>query len=133
LSKILIAKELCWVSRDLVPTSLTTAVNCLSPVLSVPSAGVVIISHHNEFTSALCPEKWSVANGQVTVTGAPQVLTKEKVEFKVQEEVTDAFGNTIKVKGPKKELSRKEKKAKAKERAARRARGEEVSESEDEL
>jgi hypothetical protein len=30
------------------------------------------------------------------------VLTREKVEFKVQEEVTDAFGNTIKVKGPKK-------------------------------
>jgi hypothetical protein len=29
----------------------------------------------------------------------PQVLTKEKVEFKVQEEVTDAFGNTIKVRG----------------------------------
>lgn len=83
--------------------------------------------------SALCPEKWTVADGKVTVTGAPQVLTKEKVEFKVQEEVTDAFGNTIKVKGPKKELSRKEKKAKAKERAARKARGEEVSESEDEL
>jgi elongation factor 3 len=95
--------------------------------------GVVIISHHNEFTSALCPEKWTVADGKVTVTGAPQVLTREKVEFKVQEEVTDAFGNTIKVKGPKKELSRKEKKAKAKERAARKARGEEVSESEDEL
>jgi energy-coupling factor transporter ATP-binding protein EcfA2 len=165
--------------------------------------GVVIISHHNEFTTALCPEKWTVANGVVDVTGAPQVRrragapvprsgarrwrpppwlrsraspaaaapppthththtphtpqntkhktptpqnprthttppppthqvnTREKVEFKVQEEVTDAFGNTIKVKGPKKELSRKEKKAKAKERAARKARGEEVSESED--
>jgi elongation factor 3 len=95
--------------------------------------GVVIISHHNEFTTALCPEKWMVANGKVEVTGAPEINTKEKVEFKVQEEVTDAFGNTIKVKGPKKELSRKEKKAKQKERAARRARGEEVSESEDEL
>eukprot|EP00775_Hariotina_reticulata_P002646 gene2646-2946_t len=93
--------------------------------------GVVIISHHNEFTTALCPEKWTVANGKVEVTGAPQVLTREKVEFKVQEEVTDAFGNTIKVKGPKKELSRKEKKAKAKERAARRARGEDVTDTEE--
>jgi hypothetical protein len=37
----------------------------------------------------------------------------------------------LQVKGPKKELSRKEKKAKAKERAARKARGEEVSDSED--
>jgi elongation factor 3 len=72
-----------------------------------------------------------VANGKVDVTGAPQVLTREKVEFKVQEEVTDAFGNTIKVKGPKKELSRKEKKAKAKERAARRARGEDVSDTDE--
>jgi elongation factor 3 len=58
---------------------------------------VVIISHHNEFTTALCPEKWTVAEGKCVVTGAPQVLTREKVEFKVQEEVTDAFGNTIKV------------------------------------
>jgi len=33
----------------------------------------VIISHHNEFTTALCPEKWTVANGKVDVTGAPQV------------------------------------------------------------
>jgi energy-coupling factor transporter ATP-binding protein EcfA2 len=203
--------------------------------------GVVIISHHNEFTTALCPEKWTVADGKCVVTGAPQVgwiwlrvnaggcacqgmqwavfkgwmlacssrcqgmqcvheckeregewcclqtvssciaesdlgmpqclhvaathlllylsssggvftccthrhkllpptppthhppqvMTREKVEFKVQEEVIDAFGNTIKVKGPKKELSRKEKKAKAKERAARKARGEEVTDSEE--
>lgn len=35
--------------------------------------GVVIISHHNEFTTALCPEKWTVANGKCEVTGAPQV------------------------------------------------------------
>lgn len=53
---------------------------------SLPSLfppGVVIISHHNEFTTALCPEKWTVADGKVVVTGAPQVLTREKVEFKV--------------------------------------------------
>jgi hypothetical protein len=35
--------------------------------------GVVIISHHNEFTTALCPEKWTVAEGKCVVTGAPQV------------------------------------------------------------
>jgi energy-coupling factor transporter ATP-binding protein EcfA2 len=35
--------------------------------------GVVIISHHNEFTTALCPEKWTVADGKCVVTGAPQV------------------------------------------------------------
>ena len=94
--------------------------------------GVVIISHHNEFTTALCPEKWTVGGGKVEVTGAPQVMTREKVEFTVQEEVMDAFGNTIKVKGPKKTLSRKEAKAAKKARDARRARGEDVTDSEEE-
>ncbi|KAI8465050.1 MAG: elongation factor EF-3 [Monoraphidium minutum] len=94
--------------------------------------GVVIISHHNEFTTALCPEKWTVGGGKVVVTGAPQINTREKVEFTVQEEVQDAFGNTIKVKGPKKKLSRKEAKAAKKARDARRARGEDVTDSEEE-
>ena len=31
--------------------------------------GVVIISHNNEFTSALCKEEWHVADGQVKVVG----------------------------------------------------------------
>lgn len=43
------------------------------------------------------------------------------------EEITDAFGNTIKVKAPKKKLSRKESKAREKARAARRERGEAVT------
>jgi elongation factor 3 len=29
--------------------------------------GVLLISHNNEFTSALCPEVWKVDNGFVTV------------------------------------------------------------------
>ena len=41
-------------------------------------------------------------------------------------------GNTIKIKAPKKELSRKEKKAKAKANKARRERGEEVSDDDEE-
>ncbi|PRW56995.1 elongation factor 3 [Chlorella sorokiniana] len=57
--------------------------------------------------------------------------TGAKLEWKRQEETTDGFGNTIKIKGPKKELSRKEKKAKAKANAARRARGEEVSDDDE--
>ena len=32
--------------------------------------GVLMISHSSEFTSKLCPETWTVANGVVTVTGA---------------------------------------------------------------
>jgi elongation factor 3 len=29
--------------------------------------GVLLISHNNEFTSALCPEVWQVSDGLVTV------------------------------------------------------------------
>jgi len=94
--------------------------------------GIVMISHHNEFTSALCQETWKVGDGRCEVTGG-QVMKAEKIELKMQEEVTDAFGNTIKVKAPKKKLSRKEAKAKQKLKEAMRARGEEVSDSEEEL
>ena len=47
------------------------------------------------------------------------------------QEMTDAFGNVIKIKAPKKKLSNKEKKALAKVRKARRDRGEEVTDSEE--
>lgn len=32
------------------------------------TGGVVVISHHAEFTSAICSETWHVANGQLTIT-----------------------------------------------------------------
>ena len=74
-----------------------------------------------------------MGGGVLEVTGqSAAALEAAKLEWKRQEETTDAFGNTIKIKAPKKDLSRKEKKAKAKANAARRARGEEVSDDEDE-
>jgi elongation factor 3 len=93
------------------------------------NGGVVVISHNREFTSTVCPEEWLVGDGQCKVVGAAYDLTKrrEKIELKQQEEVTDAFGNTIKVKAPKKKLSRKESKARIKARQAKRERGEEVT------
>eukprot|EP00887_Chlorella_sp_A99_P007267 scaffold2.g7267.t1 len=94
--------------------------------------GVVVVSHHTEFTNELCPEKWTVGGGKLVVTGqSAAALESAKLEWKRQEETTDAFGNTIKIKGPKKDLSRKEKKAAAKAKAARRARGEVVSDDEE--
>lgn len=93
------------------------------------NGGVVVISHNREFTSTVCPEEWLVGEGQCKVVGAVYDLTKrrEKIELKQQEEITDAFGNTIKVKAPKKKLSRKESKARIKARQAKRERGEEVT------
>jgi ATPase subunit of ABC transporter with duplicated ATPase domains len=32
------------------------------------SGGVVVISHHAEFTGALCNETWTVADGRLSIT-----------------------------------------------------------------
>lgn len=62
-----------------------------------------MISHSTEFTSALCPEKWTVEGGRLAISGLTDAQKEQvKLEWKRQEETTDAFGNTIKVKGPKK-------------------------------
>ena len=101
---------------------------CVQAIKSY-NGGVVVISHNREFTSTVCPEEWLVGGGFCKVEGALYDLTKrrEKIELKQAETVTDAFGNTIKVKAPKKKLSRKESKARIKARAARRERGEDVT------
>jgi elongation factor 3 len=98
--------------------------------------GVLLISHNHEFTDALCPTQWVVADGKVQLKGEIEAANKqvEKLEFKPQEDMIDALGNIIKVKAPKRKLSNKEKKQRAKVRKARRERGEEVSDTdEDEL
>jgi elongation factor 3 len=96
--------------------------------------GVVIITHNDEFCKAVCTETWSVpGDGYVHVTGNKWQAGKTstggaKLEaFKQEEEVKDALGNTLKFKGPKKQLSRKEIKEKAKRRKAYLERGEDLS------
>lgn len=108
------------------------ALGALAEAIKDYGGGIIMISHSSEFTSALCPEKWIVADGKLAIEGQTEAQKEQaKLEWKRQEEMTDAFGNTIKVKAPKKKLSNKEKKQRAKVRAARRDRGEEVSESEE--
>ena len=90
--------------------------------------GVLLITHNNEFSGALCNEKWTVADGFLTAEGG-NVAAREKIEWKPEvDEVIDALGNTIKVK---KKLTKKELKQKLKERKARIARGEDVSSDSD--
>jgi len=96
--------------------------------------GVVIITHNDEFSKSVCSETWSVpGDGYVHVTGNKWQAGKtatggEKIaEFKQEEEVKDALGNTLKFKGPKKTLSRKDIKEKAKRRKAYMERGEALS------
>lgn len=67
-----------------------------------------------------------MGDGSVVVEGGAANVAKEKVGAieKVDDEVVDAFGNTIKVKAPKKtNLSNKERKAREKARKVRRERG----------
>ena len=82
------------------------ALGALAEAIKEYAGGVIMISHSSEFTSALCPEKWIVENGQLAIEGLTdaqkEAAKKEaKLESKQQEEMTDAYGNTIKVKGPK--------------------------------
>lgn len=98
--------------------------------------GIVIISHNGEFIKSVAVETWTVGGGKVDVfnPNANANMPREKIDQnKAQEDVTDAFGNTIKLTGPKKKLSNKEKKARDKMRKARRERGEVVSESDEEF
>jgi len=110
------------------------SLGALAEAIKAYGGGVIIITHHCEFADALCKESWSVNEGVVDIKGQSwMTAVKEKIEFKVQEEVIDAFGNVIKVKAPKKEkLSNKERKALEKARKMRRERGEVVTDSEDE-
>mmetsp|Transcript_8676 Transcript_8676/g.14957 ORF Transcript_8676/g.14957 Transcript_8676/m.14957 type:complete len:1045 (+) Transcript_8676:228-3362(+) len=92
--------------------------------------GVVVITHNNEFSNSVCPEKWTVGDGKVVVTGATN-MPGEKIEMKREDETTDAYGNTIKIKAPKKELSRKEQKAKERLKKLKAKNGEAVEEEEE--
>jgi elongation factor 3 len=97
--------------------------------------GVVMITHNNEFCSQLCPETWVLEHGKLDCKGDPEwmaMVSKEKAtEFKALDEMMDANGNVIKVKAPKKTLTRKERMARDKRRKQAQELGEAISESEE--
>jgi elongation factor 3 len=116
------------------------SLGALSTAIEQYEGGVVMITHNNDFCSKLCPETWVMEKkedgiGHLDCRGDPEWMKNalnEKTEFKAMEECVDAFGNTVKVKAPKKVLSRQEKKKRAKIRAAKLANGEEVSDEDEE-
>ena len=89
-----------------------------------------MISHNAEFYEALCPEKWILESGRLTVMGAEwmeevekarkkaEKLAKRQLNFNDEEEQKDALGNTIKKQTPDepRELSRAERKKLMKQR-----------------
>jgi len=111
------------------------ALGALAMAIKDYGGGVLMITHNNEFSSAISEETWTVGGGVVDIVGnkwgGRNKDKGEKVEFKVEEEVTDALGNTMKVKQQKKKLSRKEIKARAKLRRGKIDRGENPSDDSD--
>ena len=111
------------------------SLGALAHAIKAFGGGVLIITHHNEFSSALCQESWTMNNGRLDRSGAQEtenIRSKDKVGgIGYVDEITDAFGNIIKIKAPPKTLSNKDRKKKQKERKARRERGEIVSSDDD--
>ena len=101
--------------------------------------GLFMISHNAEFYEALCPEKWILESGTLTVMGAEwmeevekarkkaEKLAAKQLNFNQEEEQKDALGNTI-AKAPEgpKELSRSDRKRLQKLRKEMLKRGEDT-------
>ena len=99
-----------------------------------------MISHNAEFYEALCPEKWILESGRLTVMGAEWMEEVEKARKKAEklaarslnldkhntEAMMDASGNTIQVKEEKKELNRSDRKQLMKQRKEMLKRGEDT-------
>ena len=103
--------------------------------------GVFMISHNAEFYEALCPEKWILESGRLTVMGAEwmeevekarkkaEKLAAKQLNFNQEEEQKDALGNTIVKTGTEvKELNRADKKRLQKLRKEMMKRGEDTYE-----
>lgn len=103
--------------------------------------GLFMISHNAEFYEALCPEKWMLESGRLTVMGAEwmeevekarkkaEKLAAKQINLNTEEEEKDALGNTIK-KAPEqpKELTKQERKKLMKQRKEMMKRGEDTYE-----
>jgi elongation factor 3 len=95
--------------------------------------GVLLITHNCEFADALKEETWNVpGTGFVEIEGNKWGQGKSAKGAAVdwegpQEDTVDALGNVVKVKGPRKKLSRKDIKAMQKARAAKLAAGQDLT------
>lgn len=116
------------------------SLGALAGAIQVYEGGVVMITHNNEFCSALCPETWLMEKAQDGIArcnckGDAEWMAKaSKMEVTAAaqlEEYTDALGNVVEVK-KKVDKDSKEAKKRAKLKAKRRARGEVVTDTEDE-
>lgn len=121
------------------------SLGALASAVKAFKGGVFMISHNSEFYEALCPEKWLLESGTLTVLGAEwmeevekarkkaEKLAKKSLNIDNKEEVKDALGNTVAVVEEKKELDRNEKKRLMKLRKDMIKRGEDTYEIDQQL
>merc|ERR1712146_435809 len=117
------------------------SLGALATAIKNYAGGVIIISHQREFYSALCPEVWSVVDGEnggtCTVSGSEWMDAAEKARKKAEKEAAktasltkedkfDAFGNKIEEKQAKKKIPKSELKKIKKRVADLRKKGQEV-------
>eukprot|EP01035_Chromulina_nebulosa_P016904 gene16904-22393_t len=116
------------------------SLGALATAIKEFKGGVFMVSHNAEFYEALCPEKWILESGRLTVMGAEwmeevekarkkaEKLAKRTLDFNEKEEKKDALGNTIEVKEEKKEINRADKKKLEKQRKQMLKNGEDTYE-----
>mmetsp|Transcript_26798 Transcript_26798/g.40540 ORF Transcript_26798/g.40540 Transcript_26798/m.40540 type:complete len:1041 (-) Transcript_26798:59-3181(-) len=112
------------------------SLGALAGAIETFDGGVVIISHNNEFTQALCPETWLMDAGHLETKGDADWMLKQDTKIDDQQqitEMTDAAGNVTKVKGQKKKLSKKEEKQLVKKIKAKIKNGEDLDTDEEEF
>jgi elongation factor 3 len=117
------------------------SLGALASAIKEFKGGIFMISHNSEFYEALCPEKWILESGRLTVMGAEWMEEVEKARKKAEklaaksinfdkanDEIKDALGNTVKKVEEKKELSRGDKKQLMKQRKEMIKNGEDTYE-----
>ena len=118
------------------------SLGALASAIKEFKGGIFMISHNAEFYEALCPEKWMLESGRLTVMGAEwmeevekarkkaEKLAKRQLNFKQDEEQKDALGNTIikEESNEPKELSRSDRKKLMKLRKDMKKNGEDTYE-----
>jgi len=107
------------------------SLGALAQAIKEYGGGVIMVSHHTEFTQALCTETWHLDSGYLSLNGTSTPGgVAEKIEMKEETEMLDAFGNVMKVKSTR-TLSRKEQKAKERRKALKIKNGEPLSSDEE--
>lgn len=112
------------------------SLGALASAIEEFQGGVVIISHNNEFVSTVCPEEWVMDAGHLETKGDAGWMERQDEKISDQAvitEVTDAAGNVSKVKGPKKKLSKRDHKAKAKKIKSKISEGAELDSDEEDF